>query len=360
MSKSLGNSPDPLDVIAEYGADALRFTVIYLAPIGQDVLYSNAKVGEIGRRFANKIWNAGRFLLMNAQETPDLSVVLKDSYLDLADRWILSRLHSTIREFNRAMGNFRINDASKMLYDFIWHDYCDWYVEMIKHRLYKSDEQNLRLAVVMRAVALFEDILRLLHPFMPFITEELWQSLKKRNDGESISISEFPKFDEKYLDENAAREMKYVQDVIVSIRTIRSEMGVPPAKPCTVVVSCHDENHIQILQENKHFLEQLAKVEHLTVGLNLTKPELSSSAVVSGDEVFVPLKDLIDIEVEKTRLEKEITRIEGMLEGLSRKLSNQQFLDRAPKDVVDKERAKQEQFKMTLAKLEANLKSLER
>jgi valyl-tRNA synthetase len=362
MSKSLGNSPDPLDVIAEYGADALRFTVIYLAPVGQDVLYSNAKVGEIGQRFANKIWNAGRFLLMNQKAIirKPVSTDLSDSYLDLADRWILSRLHSTIRDFDRSMENFRVNDASKMLYDFIWHDYCDWYVEMIKNRLYKTDDEDQKIAVISRAITLYEEILKLLHPFMPFVTEELWQNLKKRNDGQSISIAEFPAPDEKYIDDNADQAMNYVQDIIVSIRTIRSEMDVPPGKPCAVVVNCHDESHISILNVNKHFLEQLAKVNQLTAGTNLTKPELSSSAVVKGDEVFVPLKGLIDIEVEKARLEKEIARIEGMLESFNKKLSNPQFLERAPKDVVEKEQGKQEYFRATLEKLHSNLKILER
>ncbi|HSG28397.1 MAG TPA: class I tRNA ligase family protein, partial [Candidatus Krumholzibacterium sp.] len=190
MSKSLGNSPDPLEVIREYGADALRFTVLYLAPLGQDVLYSNEKC-EIGRNFANKIWNAGRFLLMNAAEsgvTPGSATDI-DAHQDLADRWILSRLHSTVLSLNRSLDGFEINQAVKTLYDFIWHDFCDWYLEMIKGRIYGDETAAVKTAVVGRAVAVFETSLRLLHPFMPFLTEELWQQFAPPTPGGSVMMA---------------------------------------------------------------------------------------------------------------------------------------------------------------------------
>ncbi|MDP4117338.1 MAG: valine--tRNA ligase, partial [Bacteroidota bacterium] len=190
MSKSLGNSPDPLDVISEYGADALRFTTIYLAPLGQDVLFSTEKC-EIGRNFANKIWNAGRFLLMNAQNIT-LNQELFDKHFDFADKWIVSRFNRTVTEFTEALDKFEINNASKLIYSFIWNDFCDWYIELSKSKLY-SDNEEIKSAVLTRAIYIFEQMLKLAHPFMPFITEELWQIIDERKPGESISTSEFPK-----------------------------------------------------------------------------------------------------------------------------------------------------------------------
>ena len=203
MSKSLGNSPDPLDVIAEYGADALRFTVVYLAPLGQDVLYSNDKC-ELGRNFANKIWNAGRYLLMNreqlgANNSPAGAAreASSDLHLDLADRWIISRLHSTIAELNARLEAFEIQQATKVLYEFIWNDFCNWYVELTKGRLYGDEPGEVKSVLVERALAIFEQALRLLHPFMPFITEELWHRIGERDENASIMISPFPQADRK-------------------------------------------------------------------------------------------------------------------------------------------------------------------
>ncbi len=189
MSKSLGNSPDPLDVIKDYGADALRFTINYIAPLGQDVLFSTEKC-EIGRNFANKIWNAGRFLLMNAANI-ELDESLKDKHLDFTDRWIFSRFSETTRNYREALDKFDINGASKIIYSFIWNDFCDWYVELAKKRLY-SDDLQVKTAVLSRAIALFDDMLKLLHPFMPYITEELWHRISARNEKESITLTSLP------------------------------------------------------------------------------------------------------------------------------------------------------------------------
>ncbi|MCX6139154.1 MAG: valine--tRNA ligase, partial [Ignavibacteriales bacterium] len=185
MSKSLGNSPDPLDVIASFGADALRFTVLYLAPIGQDVLYSNERC-ELGRNFANKIWNAGRFLLMNRAAIGDASPAAEQKSTELSDRWIESRFHTTVQQVTAAMEEFRVNDSVKMLYDFIWHDFCDWYVEFAKQRVSELTESSDKLRIVNRAIGIYEEALKLLHPFMPFVTEEIWQHLGERRSGDSI------------------------------------------------------------------------------------------------------------------------------------------------------------------------------
>ncbi|HQT92115.1 MAG TPA: valine--tRNA ligase, partial [Candidatus Kryptobacter bacterium] len=229
MSKSLGNSPDPLDVIAEYGADALRFTILYMAPLGQDVLFESSKC-EMGRNFANKIWNAGRFLLMN-RDKQSVTAAEDATIFDFADRWIVSRLHHTIRDLNSALDNFRINDAAKIIYDFFWHDYCDWYVEMVKERLTQPEGSHgksvemIRAIIISNAIATFESALKMLHPFMPFITEEMY-SLVNPGHAESITVSEFPEHEPRFISEKVESEMDLVQEVITSIRAMRKEANV--------------------------------------------------------------------------------------------------------------------------------------
>jgi len=364
MSKSLGNSPDPLDVIAEYGADALRFTVVYLAPLGQDVLYSNEKC-KIGRNFANKLWNAGRFLLMNKEQLEstrgrelggsDAQVALE---LDLADRWILSRLESTIRSITDALTGFEINTASKLIYDFIWHDYCDWYLELIKDRIDPSKDGPTCEIVLSRAIWIFEEAIKLLHPFMPFVTEELWQHLDTRGEGETILRQPYPRVNEELVDQKSEEEMSFIQEVIVAVRNIRSELDVPISKTADLVVRCHDPEKLSILERDKSYLQKLAKVGSLTTGMDLQKPAHSASAIVQRQEIFVPLKGLINLEVERGRLEKEIARVESMLKGVEMKLSKKEFIGKAPREVVEKELDKKRDFEHNLERLRANYASL--
>ncbi len=352
MSKSLGNSPDPLDVIREYGADALRFTIVYLAPLGQDILFSTKKC-EIGRNFANKIWNAGRFLLMNIQDI-ELKDEMKFGYLDLADRWILSEFNKTIIELNRALETYRINDATRVIYDFLWHEFCDWYIEIIKDRIYSLKSIDEKVALLSRATYIFEESLKLLHPFMPFITEEIWQRLRPRKEGDSIMIQPYPVAEEKWIDENVSNNMKFIQDIIVAVRAIRAGMNVPHTKQCDVLISISDTNKQTLVNEHAQYIKRLAKVRDVTVSSNIERPKFSASAVVSGDEIFVPLEGLIDINVEKKRLEKEIQRFEEMLAETERKLGDENFISRASKEIVEKERQKCENFKATLEKLRQN------
>jgi valyl-tRNA synthetase len=364
MSKSLGNSPDPLDVIAEYGADALRFTVAYLAPLGQDVLYSNEKC-KIGRNFANKIWNAGRFLLMNKKQLEE-SQGQKPSQvgdpaldqLDLADRWILSRLESTVGAMSKSLADFEINTATKLIYDFIWHDYCDWYIELIKDRIDPAKAGQTRKLVLSRAVWILEEALKLLHPFMPFVTEELWQNLGERAEGESIVRQRFPTLKPNLIDRGSEEEMNFIQEVIVAVRNIRSELDVPISKPADVFIRCHDTDRMRILEQDKSYLQRLAKVRSLTTGSDIQKPPYSASSIVQGQEIFVPLKGLIDVEVEKARLEKEIARTENMLEGVEAKLNKKEFIAKAPKEIVEKEIEKKKDFEHNLERLRANYSSM--
>ncbi len=361
MSKSLGNSPDPLDVISEYGADALRFTVLYLAPLGQDVLYSNDKC-ELGRNFANKIWNAGRFLLMNAEQIPEFEYISADkvceNYLDLADRWILSRLNSTISDLNKALDNFYINDATKILYEFIWHDYCDWYVELIKTRLYGSETIDVKKVVLDRALFIYEQALKLLHPFMPFVTEEIWQTIAKRESGESIMISKFPDARENWIDKETELDSKFMQDIVNAVRTIRGELDVPPSKNINILLNFHDPEKEKHFLKYESYLKRLTKATDVILMKENEKPRHAACSVFEGVEIFIPLEGIIDFDVERGRIEKEITRVKSMLVGVKNKLANESFISKAPNEVVENERKKMESFKLTLEKLEKNLESI--
>ncbi len=360
MSKSLGNSPDPLDVIDQYGADALRFTVAFLSPLGQDVLFSSDKC-EIGRNFANKIWNAGRFLLMNKTELIGAGEIdltsLPEAHLDLADRWILSRLHHAIGNFNTALAEFHLNEASKILYDFIWHDFCDWYIELVKTRLYGDETPETKNVVMARALWIFDQALRLLHPVMPFVTEELWQHLAERS-GQSLIRSAFPAAESRWIDQRTEDEMSFVQDIINALRNIRGENNIAPSKEINVQVRLAEGTSSAIFDTYSKYLQKLARVSEIATLASAVKPKLASSAVVNGSEIFVPLEGLIDLGAERSRIEKEIARLQQAIEATARKLDNESFVARAPKEVVEKEREKLASFRTTIEKLQANLAHL--
>jgi valyl-tRNA synthetase len=373
MSKSLGNSPDPLDVIAEYGADALRFTVAYLAPLGQDILFST-KNCELGRNFANKLWNAGRFLLMNKdkveakgeytfkgggwQKNGGADLALTTPEMGLEDRWIYSQLHLTIQTLHETMDRYRVNDMSKTLYDFIWRDFCDWYIELIKDRLYSQDEKLQRITLE-RALYVYDSILKLLHPVMPFITEEIWHKMEPGRDDESIMNQSLPELHEEYIDESVVKQMTFLQSLVEGVRTIQGELNVPSGKSCDVVINGHDADQVLAVEQNTHFLARLARIGNVRAGVGIVRPKMSASTVVAGAEVYVPLEGLIDIDVERNRMGKEISRITGLLKGIDSKLGNAKFLDNAPDDVVEREREKQNNFTRMLEKLQSNLESLE-
>jgi valyl-tRNA synthetase len=335
MSKSLGNSPDPLDVIKDYGADALRFTILYLAPLGQDVLFESNKC-EMGRNFANKIWNAGRFLMMN-QDKIEITAAPDNSVFDFADKWIISKLHRTIRDLNISLDHFRLNEATKVIYDFIWHDYCDWYVEMVKERLNQLLSETTRAIILANAISIFEKAIKLLHPFMPFVTEELYSLIESGHDGESVTVAEFPEAEARLINDKIETEMDLVQEVITSIRAMRKEANVLPGVLVNIVVKPKDENTLEILSTNESYIRRLAKVDSVSIGFDLHKPETSKSAVVRGTEIFVSLEGLINVDAERNRLEKEINRVKSVIAGIEAKLSNEQFIKRAPATVIDKE-----------------------
>jgi len=343
MSKSLGNSPDPIDVINEYGADALRFTINYIAPLGQDVLFEIDKC-EIGRNFANKIWNAGRFLMMNAEKIP-YNPELAEKHIDFADEWIISRFNDTLLKLNNAMDKLEINLASKIIYSYIWNDFCDWYVELAKGRLY-SDDEEVKSAVLTRALNLFDEMLRILHPFMPFITEEIWHLLPGDKEGKSISVERMSQPDEARINKTAEEQVDFVQSVVTAIRNIRGEMNIAPSKPIKLVLKTDS-----VTSEQEKYIKNLVKASEVVVDKNAEKPGASASAVVKGCDIYIPLEGLIDLEVEKQRVEKEIKRLEGALTGVSKKLQNEKFVNNAPPDVVEKEKMKMTDWSQSLEKL---------
>ena len=383
MSKSLGNSPDPLwlidgqDVagmgefakknpsyqkgVPAYGADAIRLTMVYLTPHGGDIRFDHTMV-ELGQKFSNKLWNAARFVLMNLDENqPLLSLEeIKDDEFELADKWILSRLNRAIGVVDKSLAEFKMNDATHAVYSFIWSEYCDWYIELIKKRLY--DENNSRAQQVARSLAVYvlDNIIRLLHPLMPFITEEIWQSLpdslKKNDKTETIMLQPYPIADLNRVDKKMERRMILVQQVVGALRNIRGEMNVPPSKEAEIIVHCPDEKKQSIIKNNESYLTRLARLAKISY--DSKRPPASASAVVSGIEIFMPLAGLIDIDVEKNRLEKEISRIENQKMALEKKLSNEKFVSRAPQDVVEKEKKKKEDFEENLVKLKEHLEVL--
>ena len=350
MSKSLGNSPDPLEVIRDYGADALRFTVVYLAPMGQDVMFSTEKC-ELGRNFANKIWNAGRFLLMN-KETIPVDKRLLNKHIDFADRWIASRFNKTLLQLKDSMDRFEINNASKIIYSFVWNDYCDWFIELSKNRLY-SDDDEVKSAVLTRSLTMFENLLKIVHPYMPFITEELWQLIEERNENESIVISSYPEADADKIDPRAEEEMEFVQEIITSIRTIRGEMNIPPSR----LVKAYIKSSF-VADHQVEYIKKLARVEEVKVDAQIQKPKASVSSVLNQCEIYIPLEGLIDLDVERARLQKEIDRVEGTLKGIEKKLANEKFINNASPEVVEKERNKKADREENLQKLKEILSNL--
>ncbi|HSL89200.1 MAG TPA: class I tRNA ligase family protein, partial [Ignavibacteriaceae bacterium] len=251
-----------------------------------------------------------------------------------------------------AMDAFEVNNAIKIVYSFIWNDYCDWYIEMIKGRLY-GDNEEIKAAVLTRAISIFEDALKMLHPFMPFLTEELWQLTNERKEGESISVSEFPASDKKMINESAEKEMDFVKDIITAIRNIRGEMNIAPSKKVNAMIKSGSVKNHQV-----DYIKKLAKVEEIIIDSNLIKPKASVSAVISDCEIFIPLEGLIDLDVERQKLQKEITRLEGSLTGIERKLSNEKFVANAAPEVVEKERVKQKEWVENINKLKEILESL--
>ncbi len=372
LSKSLGNSPDPLPLIAKYGADAMRFTMINAAPIGQDVrLQINEKTGdieslELGRNFANKVWNAARFLMMKREEAfSDLDPmqralstnVLKDEAQSLSDKWILARFHSTIRETQQQLEAYKLHDYARTMYQFIWNDFCDWYVEVVKIRMNASSDKNYNRALINFAINLFDGVLRLLHPIMPFATEEIWQALSKRDEGASICAASVPDAPET-IDTASLERFGKVQYIIEQIRALRGLMNIQPAEKLPVTLSCTDEDIHALADDQAAIIQAMTRASDLTVGMTAPKPEGSVSALAGGVEIFLTVKGVVDFAEERKRLEKELTRLEGFAKSVESKLSNEKFVANAAPEIVAYEREKLASAHDSMKKIRANIQEL--
>jgi valyl-tRNA synthetase len=354
MSKSLGNSPDPLMLIDQYGADGVRVGMLFSSPAGNDLLFEET-LCEQGRNFSNKIWNAFRFLMMNREEDVTHPSTPEIDETNLADRWMLSRLHETIQAVNEDMESFRINEALKKIYSLIWDDFCDWYIELIK-----ADEPgaNIPPDKLARGFSFFEQLMKLLHPFMPFITEEIWQRMRPREAGDAIITAPWPELDRSLVSEEDTGLFRSIQTMISAIRNIRAEFNVAPREKIDLLIRAKDATTADALNENEWIFRRLQNIGAFKISTDLDKPETSASAVVDRSELFVPLQGLIDLEKEQERIEKEITRLEGFLRSVNNKLGNEQFVQNAPEEVVQRERAKKEDTEASLRKLTEILNSL--
>ena len=349
MSKSLGNSPDPLDLIAKYGADAIRFSFLYNTSQGQDIHFSE-KLLEMGSTFANKVWNASRFVLSNLEDF-DANAVIDEKEFKLEDRWILSKLQTASRQINEYMDKYELDSAAKVAYEFFRGNFCDWYVEIAKTRVYGREGSDKTVAQYVLKTVLDKG-LRMLHPFMPFITEEIWQKLGL--DEETIMLSEFPTENKKYVDLAAEKEFDYLKEIINAIRNIRGEANVSPAKKIEVIFKIVNDGEKEILEHNAKILDKLANVEKYE--FNTEIPALVGFKLVETTEIYVPLADLIDKEKEIAKLEKDIQKTQKELDRVLGKLSNEKFLSKAPKEVIDKENGIKEELENKIAKFKESIK----
>ena len=362
MSKSLGNSPDPLAMMERFGADAVRFTMIYLTPTGQDLLFDEKRV-ETGKFFANKLWNAARLVSLRLGDE-DLGRIRESQLrLTLADRWILSRFAHAVKSTTRYLKTYRFNEAANTVYHFTWNEYCDWYLEMAKPR-WGNDRESTPLSPeqvedrrTARWVAwrVLEGILRLVHPFMPFVTEEIWQSLP--HDGELLATTGWPRSKSSWLDAEAERQIAFVQELVVAVRNLRVENGLPPGKQVPVVVRGSAEQ-LDLVEQLAWQITPLARIAELTVARDGSRPTVAASAVVMGAEVFLPLEGLVDLEEERARLAREAGRLVDDLENSKKKLRNRDFLHKARPEIVEKERARLAALEETLEKLRRAQESL--
>ncbi|HNX38358.1 MAG TPA: valine--tRNA ligase [Candidatus Cloacimonadota bacterium] len=352
MSKSLGNSPDPIDIIGTVGADALRFSMIFNTPKGADVFYSDTML-ETGRNFANKIWNAFRFIMMNVDSIPGLPEGSRIR-MELADKWIYSRLNEVILQTREYYENLRLNDAAQCLFQFIWDEFCSWYIELSKDRLYreiKPGEQDSRLDVKYILLDVMQTSMRLLHPIMPYITEEIWQVIKQELGltDEALIVAAYPEADPSLINPGIADEMSFIQETISAVRNLRKQLNLPPSTEISLVIRIAEAKQAELFSQYESYLNKLAKVTKLTVGMDMEKPRPSSAAVVRNIEIFLPLEGLIDPAAEQARLGKQLEKLEKELSIIQSKLSNENFVSHAKPEVVAKEREKCEEVSTKLS-----------
>ena len=350
MSKSLGNGVDPLDVINEYSTDALRFSLILGITAGNDIRYMPEKL-ESSSNFANKLWNASKFVLMNLE---DYDGIYDEKDLCKEDKWILSKLNTLVKEVTNNIDNFDIGVSTQKIYDFIWNEFCDWYIEICKTRLYDKTSTT-RKAAQFTLNKVLQDSLKLLHPVMPFITEEIYTKLY--NDDETIMTAEWPKFEEKYAFQKEEQEIEKLKDVIIGIRNIRNNMNVHPSRKSKLIVVT--ENYKDLINESESILNKLGFAESIELKNNKDGiPSNAVSVVTDGIEVFMPFEDLVDLEAEKERLQNEKTKLKSEVARATKMLSNPGFVNKAPEAKINEEKAKLAKYQEMLDSVNERLKNI--
>jgi len=355
MSKSLGNSPDPLVLVEKYGADALRFGVMLIAPQGQDILFSEERL-EVGRNFMNKVWNAARFILMNLDE----NTVSKEQFepahlkLELADEWILSRLNATIHVVDKNLKKYRFDEVARIIYDFVWSDYCDWYIELIKDRLYKKSPAEKQTALQV-AIYVLKNFLKLLHPYAPFITEEIYQHIKSPAEPDII-IAPWPQAITLKISKDSIDKIVETKNIITQIRTKRSELNISPAIKPRVSVLNNQTSSVGILTgpPTESYVRKLANLENIS--LVVTHPVQSIPISTGTTTTYIHIDNIVDPKSEIEKMEKEIKRLEVLLKSVRAKLTNQDFLSKAPREIVEKEHKKEQKLIEQLKKQEEILR----
>jgi valyl-tRNA synthetase len=335
MSKSLGNGVDPLEVIEKYGADAMRYMISTSSTPGQDLRFRWERV-EQARNFANKIWNASRFALMNLEGVNAADIDLSGQ-LGTADRWILHRLNETVRDVTRLIDSYEFGETGRLLYNFIWDDLCDWYIEFSKLSLYGTDAAAKKQTQSVLAYVL-DQTQRLIHPFMPFISEEIWQHLP--HVGDTITLAAWPTENAAFEAPDAIREMELLMEAIRSVRNIRAEVNVPMSKKVELLIKPASAETQDILRKNEEYLKRFCNTSMLEIDLTMAAPDKAMTAIITGAELYLPLAGLIDITQELARLDKELQSLHGEVERIEKKLGNEGFVAKAPAKVIEEEKAK--------------------
>ncbi|NOY38804.1 MAG: valine--tRNA ligase [Nitrospirae bacterium] len=357
MSKSKGNVIDPLILIDKYGADAFRFTLTAFAAQGRDIKFSEERV-EGYKNFINKLWNASRFINTNitGEDVWPSSDKEWQKELDTPGRWILSRLAKTSDDINTALTEYRFNDAATAIYQFIWHEFCDWYIELSKPVIYNNTSHDAsRTATLKCLLYILESSLRLLHPFMPFVTEEVWQTIP--HNGKSIMLSPFPHYRERDIE--AEEKMSYIMEAITGIRTIRGELNIAPSLELFALIRPYNKETENILAENSLYISKLARTRELSIGTEVTKGKGVATSVKDHLEVYVPLEGLLNVDAEIKRLRKDLQKVEQSISSLDRKLLNEDFIRKAPKSVVEKEKMKYNEFMQKKERIIESINKLE-
>ena len=356
MSKSLGNGVDPMDVIDQYGADALRWFLLNGTAPGQDTRY-NPKQLASAWNFINKIWNAARFVIMNLPEDAQPAHMPDTAKFDLADGWIFDRLNHTVSEVIRLFDDYQFGEAGRELYNFIWNDFCDWYIEMAKVAL-NGNDQELKARKQDNLIWILDQILRLLHPIMPFVTEKLWLSMP--HDGESIMVAKYPEVHAEFENEPACHDMAFLIEIIKAVRNIRREVNAPLSSSIDIMIQLEDAKNKRILTDNEDYVKNFLHPKELTISTQIAAPKLAKTAVISGAQIFVPLADLVNIEDEIKRMTKEEKDLQAEVERSTKKLSNQGFVAHAPEAVINKEKAKKADYENQLQSVQERIQELKK